>query len=282
MYQIGDYIIYGNNGVCLVENISPAPLPELNPEREYYTLLPLYDKVQIYAPVDTTVFMRSILSVDEVHRLLAKMPDLKAPVISTSNSTELAGEYRKLLASHDCKDLLRLIKSIRKKNKKAEKEGRRIGLTDSRFLKQAEDLLFGEFSVSLQLDREEIPAYIDEWLLKLEKGEVSVPPVSKSEAAPLPVTKKAPEPPAKPAGNKKSSSTQTAAANSPATHPKAAKAAKRKEKATAAKPTAETGSKSKSKSASAKTAKSEKTKPAPAASGTEKKKAPAKKKSAQS
>lgn len=166
MFKVGQHIVYGNHGVCLIETIGAAPLPELNPDRSYYTLMPLYEKVQMYVPVDTNVYMRELMDAQAVHDLILQMPDIKAPIISTSNSTELATEYRKLLNSHDPLDLMRLIKSIRRKSAKAEKEGRRTGLTDSRFLKQAEELLYGEFCVTLSIDRDAINQYVDDYIAK--------------------------------------------------------------------------------------------------------------------
>lgn len=160
MYNIGDYIIYGNSGVCKVITISKAPIEGLNPERDYYTLQPIFDSVMIYVPIDTEVFMRPLMTVLEVEDLLRKIPDIKVSIISTNNSTELAGEYRKLINSHKSKDLVRLIKSIKKKNVKAEKEGRRIGLTDMRFLKQAEELFFGELSIILDIPIENVSEYV--------------------------------------------------------------------------------------------------------------------------
>ena len=91
MYNIGDYIIYGNSGVCKVITISKAPIEGLNPERDYYTLQPIFDSVMIYVPIDTEVFMRPLMTVLEVEDLLRKIPDIKVSIISTNNSTELAG-----------------------------------------------------------------------------------------------------------------------------------------------------------------------------------------------
>ena len=51
MYQIGDYIVYGNEGVCRVDEIAPFHIPGMTAERLYYTLTPLYHDEKIYTPV---------------------------------------------------------------------------------------------------------------------------------------------------------------------------------------------------------------------------------------
>ena len=58
MYQIGDKIVYGGEGVCLVEAVGPLDIPGSSQERLYYTLAPLYRSGRIYAPVDSTVCSR--------------------------------------------------------------------------------------------------------------------------------------------------------------------------------------------------------------------------------
>lgn len=40
MFQVGDLIIYGGEGVCRVEAVGPSPVRGSNPGRLYYTLAP--------------------------------------------------------------------------------------------------------------------------------------------------------------------------------------------------------------------------------------------------
>ena len=41
MFEVGDYIICGNNGVCRVENIGPMKISGMKKDRIYYTLSPV-------------------------------------------------------------------------------------------------------------------------------------------------------------------------------------------------------------------------------------------------
>jgi CarD family transcriptional regulator len=50
--------------------------------------------------------------------------------------------------------------SIYKKRKIAIQNGKKMGQIDERFMKKAEDMLFGEFSVSLGMPRDEVEVYI--------------------------------------------------------------------------------------------------------------------------
>ena len=62
MYNVGQYIIYGNDGVCKVEAIGPLDVHGVKKGVDYYTLIPLYQTGKIYAPVDTAKFNRPIMS----------------------------------------------------------------------------------------------------------------------------------------------------------------------------------------------------------------------------
>lgn len=61
MFAVGDLIVYSETGVCRVEQVGAPPF-DPKAKREYYTLSPLNSRETIYAPVDTQVFMRPILS----------------------------------------------------------------------------------------------------------------------------------------------------------------------------------------------------------------------------
>ena len=61
-------------------------------------------------------------------------------------------------------DLIRLAKSIRAKKIEAEKRQKRIGSTDEKYLRRAEELLFGELAVALEISMDDVPAFIEQRL----------------------------------------------------------------------------------------------------------------------
>ena len=97
MYQPGDLIIYGGEGVCRVAAISPAPIAAADPERIYYTLTPLYRQGVIYAPTDVTVPMRPILSREEALDLIRSIPTI-APDTANFTDTKQAAQQQVALA----------------------------------------------------------------------------------------------------------------------------------------------------------------------------------------
>jgi CarD family transcriptional regulator len=57
-------------------------------------------------------------------------------------------------------EILKLILSLYEKKKEVEEQNRKFGQIDERFLRQAEDLLFGELSASLDIPRDTIVEYV--------------------------------------------------------------------------------------------------------------------------
>ena len=72
MFQIGEKIIYGENGVCTVEKIAPLEMGGAPKEKLYYHLTPLVGSGTYFAPVDTSAFMRSIISREEAEAMLSR------------------------------------------------------------------------------------------------------------------------------------------------------------------------------------------------------------------
>ena len=162
MYQVGDLIIYGNSGVCKVTDITNQNLTGTENEQTFYVLKPLFQNCTISTPVNTTkVFMRPIISTDEANRLIDTIPSVQPEMSNISDLRQLTAHYEAYFQTHDCADLIELSMSIYEKKQMLKEQKRKFGTIDERYMKRAEDLLFGEFSAALGIQKEDVPAYID-------------------------------------------------------------------------------------------------------------------------
>ncbi len=171
MFAVGELIFYGNEGVCRVEAIGVPPLPGVPGGREYYTLCPLYREEKIYIPVDTQVFMRPVISREEALALIARIPCLTAQVCEERNPRLRSEQYRASLRTHDCDDLVRLIKSVHGKQRAASQRGKKLGQAEEQFGKRAEELLHGELAVALGIEKDAVPAFIAAYLRENEAAQ---------------------------------------------------------------------------------------------------------------
>lgn len=163
MFQKGDLIVYGNTGVCRVEEVgSLKDVRGVDPEKHYYTLQPFYQLGVIYAPVDTPVFMRPVLSRDAAEEVISRIPDIQEEAYLGKDQKLLSDHYRSFLDTHRCEDLVQIIKTVYSRNSNSRKNGKKPGQVDQRFMKRAEDLLYGEFAVSLGIPCEDVVTYISQ------------------------------------------------------------------------------------------------------------------------
>nr|WP_297174954.1 CarD family transcriptional regulator [uncultured Agathobaculum sp.] len=155
MFEAGEFIVYGTSGVCRVESVGVPPFD--GEDRLYYTLVPVAGTETIYVPVDSPVFMRPVITRAQAERLIESIPSIEEdPFISHSMrmSTE---HYQAALQTHDCRDLVQLIKTVYAKSRR---NGRRVSQIDQRYRKRAEELLHGELAVVLGMPVGEVHAYI--------------------------------------------------------------------------------------------------------------------------
>jgi len=163
MFQPGDKIVYGTTGVCTVAAVEVRDdLPGAAPGTLYYALEPRSGNGVIYLPVDAPVFMRPVIGRGEAEALVARIPEMTAAAYHQRNLQLLRNHYQEVLRSHDCEKLLELTMPIYIKEQQAVRAGRRLGQIDARFRKRAEELLWGELSVALDIPEEQVPRYIRE------------------------------------------------------------------------------------------------------------------------
>lgn len=160
MYEVGSLILYGRTGVCRVEEIKENTVS--GECRLFYVLKPLYQTCNITVAVDNTkVFSRPIISRDEAHSLIDSMPGIKAEPYRNRNITQLREYYKNWLESHECIRIVEMTKSLYAKRCEAEREKRKFGAVDERFLKEAEELLFGELAAALDIEKNAVLGYIN-------------------------------------------------------------------------------------------------------------------------
>lgn len=165
MFLKNDMIVYADTGVCRVMNVGiPAHLAEFAKGRQYYELEPLYSVGTIYIPVDAPTPMRAVMTKTEAEKLINSIPDVEEEDLSGLDARALTEKYKTVLGSQQCVEMVRLIKTVRKKAKAAKNGGRRPGKLDREYSKRARELLYGELSVALDLPVDQVEEHIHEYL----------------------------------------------------------------------------------------------------------------------
>ena len=163
MFQSGDLLVYGSTGVCEVLSVERREerVDGVRRERMYYQLKPTRQNGVIYTPVDNDkVSMRPVISREEAEALIDAIPSLHPTDCRAVTTQALTQHYQSSLRQHSCKSLMELTMAIHAKRRQAEAQNRRLGMVDERYMKQAEQLLFGELAAALEIPYEEVQPYI--------------------------------------------------------------------------------------------------------------------------
>lgn len=161
MFGVGDYIVYGMNGVCRVEEIGPMHLSGVDSDKDYYTLAPLYTKgSRVFTPVDNQkVPMRAVISKEEALTLIDEMKSINEMDVIDDKQRESA--YKEAIKSCDCREWIRIINTVSKRREQRLAQGKKMSACDERFIKTAQDNLYGELAISLSVKKEEVEEYIE-------------------------------------------------------------------------------------------------------------------------
>ena len=160
MFVKGEYVVCGNKGVCVVDDVTTLNISGIDKVRQYYILKPVYMAGStVYIPVDTAKeSMRRILSHEEADRLIESIPQI--PRIVIANDKLLEQEYRNCMKTNCCEEWIRIIKTIYQRKQKRMEAGRKVTAVDAKYIRIAEDNLYGELAISLNVEKNEVESYI--------------------------------------------------------------------------------------------------------------------------
>ena len=133
----------------------------MNTEKKYYKLYSYREKEIIYTPTDTNVFMRKIMTKEQIKELIRKIPSLKTIEIQSKNMKVQSDYYKTFLKNCDSENMLMLIKTIYEKNLDRKREGKKEGTIENIFFKEAQEKLHLEIAIAFGVNIEEVPKIIE-------------------------------------------------------------------------------------------------------------------------
>lgn len=160
MFTVGDYVVCGNNGICRVQDITTLNISGVDKNRKYYLLKPVFvSGSTVYIPVDTVgETMRKAMNKDEAMSFIHSIPDIE--LIPLADEKTLEKTYKEYMHQNSSEGWLKLIKTIYLRKEKRIMKGYKVTAVDSRYFKQAEDFLYGELSIALEMTKDEVRDYI--------------------------------------------------------------------------------------------------------------------------
>lgn len=170
MFQINDTVVYGSDGICVIEEIAARTFDHKT--QEYYVLRPLYgNQSTIFVPTQNEKLcakMRRLLSAEEIYAIIRGLPG--AEPVWIENEALRKQRYAEILRSGDRRDILLLLKTLRLHRRQLKDSGRKFHASDERFLKEAERVLYGEFAHVLHLEPAQVEPMILREIQQVESG----------------------------------------------------------------------------------------------------------------
>ena len=155
MYEIGERIIYGENGVCTVSKVAPLESSG-GSDKLFYHLKPLIGSGVYFAPVDSGAFMRPVISREEAEALIDAIPSIEPAVCHDNRFNHVDAFYKELFRQHSCEALVSIVKGLHLRMNEKKTKSSRAEST----MKRAKDILHGELSIALDMEVAEVEGYI--------------------------------------------------------------------------------------------------------------------------
>lgn len=155
MYEINDLVVYRRK-VCKVTEIKRSSVTG----EMCYVLEPYEEQscsMRVQVPVSNKGgHLRSLVTKDEVDELCKKVKDVK-PI--TSKPANIKSKYQAKINGDELEDLVCIIKTSSRRNRERMKKNKKLAEVDGNFLKQAEDYLYSELALALDLSKDQSKEY---------------------------------------------------------------------------------------------------------------------------
>ena len=155
MLDIGQTVLYGANGVCRIEDITVKSVGKQ--KMEYYVLKPVdSESSTLFVPTANEALVkkiRSVLSESEIRGILA---DRQACEDWNDNKIVRSEHFKDIIARGDSSELVRMIRLLHLHAQQQLARGKRLHISDERFLKEAEKMVCGEFALVLNVSRDDV------------------------------------------------------------------------------------------------------------------------------
>ena len=153
MYKSGDVVVYGRD-VYRIKDVKDNYLFNKN----YYIMNPIDDDSLVTSvPVDTTSYLRDVITKEEAEELIAKILSIE---IVQASDRDIEYEYKQLLRENTLEALIKIIKTTYMRNMMRQNQNKRISEKDEQYFNQAKRRLYNELSISLHLTFDDTKQYV--------------------------------------------------------------------------------------------------------------------------
>lgn len=167
MFSKGEYVVYGTNGICLVDDIGPMRNSE-DEDKLFYILRPVNSAASVlYVPLDNSVLCGKMRYVYTKEQLDGVLTDVKNNSLDWIDDRKVRlNTFRDMLHNGDMATHILLVSCIYEKKKLLDAVSKRLSDADDGILRSAERMVSEEFAWALGITKNEVSGYILDFLEK--------------------------------------------------------------------------------------------------------------------
>ena len=161
-FDVGQYVVYGTNGICIVDSIELMSFTPGQPKEMYYVLRQnKHSETCFFVPFKNEALLsklREPMRREDIEDMLMGLADDDVKWVSDRRAR---GDYFKSILNEGVSGhLLNMIICIYEKKRELARQGKKLSVTDTTTLRSAEKLLEEEFAWALEITPQEVPAFI--------------------------------------------------------------------------------------------------------------------------
>ena len=111
--------------------------------------------------------MRAVLTKEEADVLIENIPVIEELWVGNDKLRE--EKYKETMRSCDCRDWIKIIKTLYMRKKERIAQGKKTTAMDEKYLRMAEENLYSELSFVLGIPKEQMEGYIIKCMAKLQQ-----------------------------------------------------------------------------------------------------------------
>ena len=153
MFDIGSYVIYRSEGVCVVSDIREENFGTIGKSEKYYILTSVNSQGSTtFIPVNNeelTSHMRPLLSATQINQMAEALRDSRIEWIDETRAR--SNRFKEILAAGVPEELIQLANTVSERIDAATANGKKPSTTDLNALRRAERILFDQFCSTTDL-----------------------------------------------------------------------------------------------------------------------------------
>ena len=162
MFEINEYVFYGSEGICKIDDIVSSPFSDVKNDSKYYVLHSTHGgKSTAFVPLDGAErLIRSVMTKNDISLLISSMERIE--LFEECNLKQLKEKYQLAIRSGVPTEWVRVIKTVCDRVINGRDGGKKVSDAEKALADNAKKFLYKEISIVLGIPEESVEDYITE------------------------------------------------------------------------------------------------------------------------